>query len=315
MHSSTFYNAYKLRLGIDGGGSGSRYALYAPASGGREVCRFEGPPLQLKSLGAEAAAERIISIINAELESDDIEALGFVSAGIAGGSGLAGKELTTRLQKHFKDSCIRVCSDAAASFAAQHHPPENYEGAALLLCGTGSVIMHYEQRQLMFRGGYGPASVEYCSGRQLGRDFLSYVSRLYDAGRFRDQRFSWHKAFSEAGCAPRSRAGMMDLFYHSGKEPAAFGPLCLQLAEAGEPGCKAIIESHLMSFQQLCADMRTRSSPLRRIALYGGLFKNEYFRSHLEETIRELFPGAYIFHATRDVARHLSQYPELPGLV
>lgn len=315
MHSLSSSKTFKLQLGIDGGGSGSRFVLSAPESENNAVHRFEGPPLQLQSLGAEVTAERIIETINAVLEPDDIKALSSVSAGIAGGNGQAGRELINSLQQHFKETRIQVCSDAAASFAAQHHPPENYEGAALLLCGTGSVIMHYERRQLILRGGYGPASTEYCSGRQLGRDFLSYVSRLYDAGSFRDQSFSWLSAFSEAGCAPRSRAAMMDLFYNSGKAPAAFAPLCLQLAEAGEPGCKAIITSHSGLVQQLCVGMQTGSSPLRRMALYGGLFKNDYFRKHLQNVMQELFPDAYIFHAKRDVALYLSEYPELPGLV
>lgn len=315
MHALTSSHSYTLRLGIDGGGSGSRYVLYAPESGGREVRRFEGPPLQLRSLGADAATERIISIINTTLAADDINRLSSVSAGIAGGSGQTGKELEIRLQDYFKNARIRVSSDAAACFAAQHHLRENYDGASLLLCGTGSVFMHYEQQQLILRGGYGPASIEYGSGRQLGRDFLSYVSRLYDAGRFRNQRFSWHASFSEAGCAPRSRAGMLDLFYNSGKNPAAFASPCLQLAEAGEPGCKAIVALHLKSLQQLCADTQTSSGALRRIALYGGLFNNDYFRKHLQNAMQEMFPQGYIFHAKRDVAYYLCEYPELPGLV
>lgn len=315
MHSLISSHSYTFRLGIDGGGSGSRYVLYAPESGGSEVHRFEGPPLQLRSLGADAAAERIISMINTQLAADDINRLSSISAGIAGGRGQTGKELEIRLQEHFKNARIRVSSDAAACFATQHHPRENYDGAALLLCGTGSVFMHYEQQQLMLRGGYGPASIEYGSGRQLGRDFLSYVACLFDAGSFRDRSFSWHNSFSEAGCAPGSRAGMMDLFYNSGKNPAAFAPSCLQLAEAGEPGSKAIVASHLKSLQQLCADMQTGGGALRRIALYGGMFNNDYFRKNLHNAMQEMFPQGFIFHAKRDVAHYLCEYPELPGLV
>ncbi|MFW6347645.1 MAG: hypothetical protein ACOC2C_03415 [Cyclonatronaceae bacterium] len=282
-----------LHLGIDGGGSGSRFVLYAPRH--RQHYTFAGPPLQGREQSAAALAMAIKERIEQVLPRSHRAALRHIKAGIAGSS--SGRDaITLELRSYFPDACIVVLTDAEACFAAHYPTPETRKQAALLMCGTGSVLVYEQAGQLCYRGGYGPAAFEACAGRQLGRDFLSALCLMHDTGEIPE-------AYNAFGCAPKRRAELLRLLYETSGSPASFAPACLALAEKGDPACLRITETHLSAALQLFAGCAFRA----RIGLYGGIMNASFLRKQLANRLQKSFTDSYIFFAQTDVSRFLSE--------
>lgn len=295
------YRSGPLRLGIDGGGSGSRFVLYAPAAA--RYHSFQGPSLQVREQSPEELAGRLLSTLAEVLPPARWQQLESISAGLAGFS--SGQDaITLPLRKHVPQAHLLLLSDAEACFAAHYPDAESAEGGAMMMCGTGSVLVYESEGRLQYAGGYGPAAFEACAGRQIGRDFLSLLASLYEKKQIPPD-------FEAFGCAPRERRGLLRLLYDTPGTPACFAPACIALAEAGNPGCRAIVAAHVEAVCGLVAAGREAGSPLRQTGLYGGLIKASFLRKQLANRLQKSFNDMYIYEAGGNVARFLSK--QTPG--
>lgn len=286
-----------LQLGVDGGGSGSRFVLYAPASG--QHYSFTGPALQARQLTPAELAGRITERLAPVLPPAQWSQICSISTGLAGGS--SGRDaITLHLREAFPQAKVLVMSDAEACFWAHFPTAEQGTGAALLMCGTGSVLVYERGQALHYLGGYGPAAFEACGGRQIGRDFLSKLAELYDAKQI-------PKVFERYGCAPTRRSELLQLLYETPNSPACFAPVCVELAAAGNPICHEIVTAHLAAATRLAESLPHKSGEIVRIGLYGGIMKASYLRKQLADRLQKYFNVFYIFYAQADVARFLSE--------
>lgn len=289
-------SARVLQLGIDGGGSGSRFVLYNPEAGAHY--EFSGPALQAKQHKPKELSRRIKKALRPILPSEYWTRLRHVTIGLAGGS--SGRDaIIPHIKRHFPQARIALFSDAEACFAA-HFAGRESSNAALLMCGTGSVLVYEEYARLHYLGGYGPDVFEPCAGRQIGRDFLSLLTRMHDTG-------AVPPSFEAHGCAPSGRAALLDLIYNTPGSPACFAPVCAALAEEGDSGCCSLMDNHFSAAARLVEPFAERRPQSPAIGLYGGLMKSPYIREKLKNHLQKSFNDAYIFYASADVARFLSE--------
>lgn len=149
-------------LGIDAGGSGSRWALLRDdawvASGA------DGPPIQVAELGIETAAERVVSLLRG-VSTPDGAAITTVAVGLAG---VGDPDRRAALQDRLAafDPRITVMEDTisgAASALAQ-------ECGVALFAGTGSFAVARGPTGTLYRtGGRGCVVSDHGSGYWLVR--------------------------------------------------------------------------------------------------------------------------------------------------
>lgn len=146
-------------LGIDAGGSGSRWAVLTEA-GEWSARGDDGPAIQVAELGIEAAADRVAALLRELLTRTDGEMDRHVVVGLAGvGSTESRRELERRLTN---DRCTaRVTEDTITAAAAALS-----EGAGVAVFGgTGSFAVARDRNSALHRvGGRGSVVSDHGSG-------------------------------------------------------------------------------------------------------------------------------------------------------
>jgi N-acetylglucosamine kinase-like BadF-type ATPase len=286
-------------IGIDGGGSGSRFSFRFNEG---EPRNHKGPSLQCREASSARIAEEIASFIRRK-----VYVMGFsrpvIRAGIAGcGDRNLAEEVQKELESHFPAARTEVMSDVEATFSACFG--QNPEGKALLICGTGSVLAAADHTwKLHLFGGFGPLFAEPGSGRQIGRDFITLISGNLDAGR-EDSHIREH--LQEAGITFRNRNEFLQLVYHDYFHTAKLAPVCIALAAEGHEAASEIINTHISGLAEMVHTAMLRIPLIDTLALHGGLFRQQWFSGRFTESAAGRFPKLKIILAPAHTAEKLS---------
>ncbi|AXJ01262.1 BadF-type ATPase [Cyclonatronum proteinivorum] len=287
-----------LSVGIDGGGSGSRFVFWYKNKAYDTI----GPILQARLKPIDETAALIAQIIAHFSDRHQLPQPARITAGIAGAAAPDVSEaLQTALQNIFALEGVRVMSDIAACFASNFR--DETDGCAVVICGTGSVLVYCREGVLKVAGGFGPALNEYGSGRQLGRDFMTCLMSCME----KEQVSPEVKLILEKeGLFLNTRIDALKLLYSSNFNPASLAPVCLQLASTGHTSCRKIAEYHIESLMSLFEAAFKAKNTFRQVALHGGLFKNEWFQERLKLEVSMQYPSITIKNSYQDTARFLA---------
>lgn len=289
----------KLHIGIDGGGSGSRFVFLH----GNKTFSAAGPILQARLKPAEETAGLIAQLIGHVCECKGYPMPSQIQAGIAG---TADPEISLALErmlhKIFGSASITVMSDIAATFVSNYQ--NETDGCAVLICGTGSVLVYGYDGILKVAGGYGPALNEYGSGRQLGRDFMSCLMSCMDRGTVNSDVKTM---LEKDGLYLNTRLDALKLLYSSDFNPASLAPTCLELARSGHSSCRKIAEHHVESLMSLFEAAFQVKRNFRTVALHGGLFNSPWFLERVSLELSAAYPKIIIKRSYQDTAGFLAK--------
>ena len=276
-------------LGIDGGGSSSRWLLLDAS--GRELGRGRGGPLTghvLHPTERAAALERLGELLG------EVRALAQPAAAVCGLAGVqSGSEAAALLQREVARGLglaperVQLGSDLHIAYASAFAP-----GAGVLVyAGTGSVAYHEtETGEALRAGGYGYLIDDRGSGFWIGREGLRQVLR-------------WQDRAGQAGARALERAlyqalggeNWPDIFrevyggevYGGGRSRvAALAPAVAEAAGAGDEAAARILNQAGLELAALAEALLGRLNPPLPVAFMGGVTRlgplvAEAFRSAL----------------------------------
>ena len=269
----------KAYLGIDGGGSGSRWLLLDEDA--RKVARGTGPALQARDLGPVEVAARLSTILTEAREvSPDPQAVVIDLAGA--GDPTVRRRLAGILRELVEDLPMHLISDpvAAAGVALRDGP------AVAAWAGTGSFAIARDGRDTLHRlGGRGPL---------LGDQGCGY-SLVCRAGR---RAVAAAEGISPATLLGERLAAALELdavFDLGGRmqamttgQVAALAPLVIGAAEEGDLVAAEVLGACAEDLVQVVLAAARRAELDRAnldVALGGGLFAAETYRQHFSKAL------------------------------
>lgn len=272
-------------LGIDAGGSGSRWALIDEC--GSVVAEgADGPSIQVAECGIEESADRVVGVLAAIAARHPEGADAPVVVGLAGiAAGSGAEDLTRALRARVPDRRIRMAEDTVSGAAAALG---DGSGVALF-AGTGSFAIARGPDGCLRRvGGRGSIASDLGSGYRLAVDAAARALRALD------------------GMAPPTALGAslvaafeikqledlgLALKQASTKSIAAAAPAVLRCAGEGDVGAIEVVRRAAADLADLARGAAVRgglelsNSP---VVLGGGTMRSETYRAATVDACRAL---------------------------
>lgn len=246
-----------LYLGIDGGGTGCRAAIWrdgviglGAAGPANLTSDFEGGLANLRL--AITAAARSAGLVDAELEQ---------AIGHAGLAGVQTDDMARKVAGQLPGRC-RVTEDRDIAIAGAL----GAEGdGAVLAIGTGSSVGLRRGGTIRAVGGWGLQLSDQASGGWLGRAALAGALEAVDG--MRDRTALSEALLARMGGTPQEIVG-----YAASARPADYGalaPMLVQALEAGDPLARDLFARGAGWLDRALATLGHR--PEEPICLTGGL--------------------------------------------
>ena len=266
-------------VGVDSGGT--KTAVLADGAGGTRA--VTGPGAQLLRDGVEGAAETVRQLVQEALAGAGCRAL---VVGIAGaGRPESCAALADALGERLGPVPIRVFHDAHVAY----HGAWGDESGALLLVGTGSLVLARDENGATHRaGGWGASLGDDGSGTALGRGAVRALLATLDGGppsvfpEIAADRFGLDSSESVLRAV------------HTDRRPlASFAPLALAAAEAGDWAAETLLRSEVNALAKQAGWLATRlGDRVRpRLRYLGGLSNEPVYVAALEDALGRHLPG------------------------
>ncbi len=247
-------------LGIDAGGTHCRARLIS--GDGEVIGTGEAGPANTR-IGMERLRSTLMDVTQqaAEQAGFSLADLRRVSAGlgVAGISRPGAREQLGALDLPFGEAVFE--SDAAIANIGAHGGRDG----AILIVGTGSAAYVQVGAAAFMIGGYGFPISDEGSGAALGLSAMRHALRALD-GRTKPTPLSSAVTGRFDHTTPRVIAWMDDA---APRDYAAFAPLVLDCAEAGDEIAVSIVEDAVLHVERFIETIFRRGAP--RLALVGGL--------------------------------------------
>jgi N-acetylglucosamine kinase-like BadF-type ATPase len=164
-----------VRLGIDGGGSKTRFLLVDRDD--RELAHIETGPTNWLSIGKQAARESLAQGIRQLPTAPNIVCAGFAGAGRPESA----QFFNETLQELIPHARITIETDAFVAYMGAI----GVGPGVLLIAGTGSIAIGRKPDGTMIRvGGWGPVFGDEGGGFWIGREAVRAALRAADRGEF-----------------------------------------------------------------------------------------------------------------------------------
>jgi glucosamine kinase len=262
-------------IGVDAGGS----TIDCVVDGAEAPVRGTGGA-NVRTLGVEAAAERIAHAIRVTIDTAKPDAFAVGAAGV--GDGETARALEAALQTRFPACAIAVYDDAAIALRAA--VPDG--DGIVLIAGTGSIAYAQIGGAMHRAGGYGWMFGDDGSGFAIGRAALAQLVRSYDARIPREPLFEAIETYLGA----RDAQAVLARVYGDADAiacVAALAPLVLERAGSGERLASKIVQAAALElFDVLKALLKSAGIADRELPLVlsGGLLRANSLLTFLIET-------------------------------
>jgi N-acetylglucosamine kinase-like BadF-type ATPase len=278
-----------LGLGIDAGGTETRWALAAP--GGAIVAEGRVAGLSALQMGTPQGRDAVRATF-AQLATEALVhgVPGRVKAGLTGFGG--DSELLQRWlaeELHLDPQAIHFCSDMEIAYRASFAPGEGY----LVYAGTGSIGAFVDAHGQFHRaGGRGVVLDDGGGGFWIAKEALRHIWRLED-----ERPGSWGQ--SPLAQAVFDYVGGADWAYSRqfiyGQERGAVGKLALAVAASAErdPVAASILRAAGRELARLALALTARFGP-RPVAVSGRAAE---LHPLIVDTMRLALPGIALTHA------------------
>ena len=276
-----------VTIGIDAGGS--KTVLLAEWDGSSEGIHRQGPAANPQRVGVDPSARILATLVRETLQPHrPIEQLS-VCAGVAGAGRVDEQEaISHRLHEALADVAdtvrVEVTHDAAIALDAAF----GTESGLVIVVGTGSVVLGRTQDGTTRRvGGWGYRLGDPGSGYAVGRAGLRAVAEAFDGGtdtsirpRVADQ------------CGVDEREALIHWVYQDEGELQTVAPLVIEAATDGDPVASDILTSQADALtQQVEWLLDATDDIVPRIALLGGMLRNEHYAQILRRALRDRVPN------------------------
>lgn len=288
--------ATELGLGIDAGGTQTRWALAAPD--GRIVAEGTVAGLSALQMGSPHGRETVRATF-AELAASVLPhgVPSRVQAGLTGFGG-EGELLQRWLAEllHMQASGIHFCSDMEIAYRASFAPGEGY----LVYAGTGSIGAFIDAGGTFHRaGGRGVVLDDGGGGFWIAKEALRHIWRLEDEspGAWRSSKMA-QAVFDYVG--GDDWAFSRQFIY--GQERGAVGKLALAVAATADqdPAAAAILRNAGAELARLARALISRFGP-RPVAVSGRAAE---LHPSIVAAMRELLPAGLAFSQTSGGAHY-----------
>jgi len=263
-------------VGVDAGGSSIGGVMERDG----ERREFHGEAANIRTLGVERAAERIVIAVSGAADGAAPDKLAVGAAG-AGDPDVA-LELDRVLRAAFPYAAIAVVDDAEIALRAG--VPEG--DGAVLIAGTGSIAYARVGDAVYRSGGYGYLLGDDGSGFAVGRAALMQLLRSYDGRTPREGLFDEIEARFDA----RDARSLLASVYGNRDAVAAIAsiaPVVLERASAGERLATKIVQAAALELVDLVKALVRRANAGSRdlpLVYAGGLLSANTLLSFLIET-------------------------------
>lgn len=288
--------ATELGLGIDAGGTQTRWALAAP--GGQIVAEGTVAGLSALQMGSPHGRETVRATF-AELAASVLPhgVPARVQAGLTGFGG-EGELLQRWLAEllHMQASGIHFCSDMEIAYRASFAPGEGY----LVYAGTGSIGAFIDLDGTFHRaGGRGVVLDDGGGGFWIAKEALRHIWRLEDEspGAWRSSKMA-QAVFDYVG--GDDWAFSRQFIY--GQERGAVGKLALAVAATADqdPAAAAILRNAGAELARLARALISRFGP-RPVSVSGRAAE---LHPSIVAAMRELLPAGLAFSQTSGGAHY-----------
>lgn len=259
------YGNKKLFIGIDGGGTKTVFVLFD-----ENGTILKSINLDETNPNSSGGIEKTFSTLEAGISaiSDNSSAVVSICAGIAGcTSGNNRDKIYNFLTKKFPSQKIVVQSDIMNVINSIDEP----SSCVSVICGTGSVVYAYDEKNLNRVGGYGYIFDDTCSGFGIGKDAIYAVLAQNDG--FGQKTVLKQLIEEKLGSDPWSR--LSDIYKLGKPFVASFSPLVFNAYRMGDEVAKKILSENV---HKLCSyiNYALRNYKVsRRIIFAGGLLRDK----------------------------------------
>lgn len=248
-------------LGVDAGGSRSTFLLTNERL--ETLCRLEGGPINVATLGAVEAGRRLREQASQLLGRSSVRLAGIALAGAR--SADAGPALRDALRPALPGARIRITSDIEATLAAIETDPRPTSAIALI-AGTGSIAAAWRHPgELICSGGLGFPRGDEGAGAWIGQQGLIAA------------RAAWRGDGPPTLLADRLEQTDLADLDETASRLARLSPIVLRCAEQADPVCGEIVSraaQHLADLALEVAARLDRPASSLRITLAGGLLRS-----------------------------------------
>ncbi|MFB6272185.1 MAG: N-acetylglucosamine kinase [Salinibacter sp.] len=273
-------------VGLDAGGS--QTLLLADCEGCSERVDRQGPAVNPQRMGGDQAARTLATLVWETLPAHrPIQRLS-VCAGVAGAGREAEQEaLADQLRGTLAEGAevvqIEVTHDADIALEAAF----GTGSGLVVIAGTGSVVFGRTQDGTTHRvGGWGHLLGDAGSGYAVGRAGLRAVAEAFDGGSDTSIRARVDERYDVA-----EREALIHRIYQDEIALQNVAPLVIEAAEQGDPVASDILSTQAAELaQQVEWLLDGTDDVVPRVALLGGMLRNEHYATVLARILRERVP-------------------------
>jgi N-acetylglucosamine kinase-like BadF-type ATPase len=274
-------------VGLDAGGSGT--SLLAECEDCPDRIDRHGAAANPQREGIEQSARTLATLVREALSPHRPIGRLSVCAGVAGAGRSEEQEaLARRLRRALADDAgtvqVEVIHDACVALEAAF----GAESGLVVIAGTGSIVLARTEDGTMRRaGGWGYLLGDAGSGYAVGRAGLRAVAAAFDGG----PETSLCARLGER-CGIDGRESLIRRVYQEEVALQDVAPLVIEAAADGDPVAADILTAQADALTQQVEWLLDEADDIApRIALLGGLLRNEHYARQLRCALRRQVPN------------------------
>jgi N-acetylglucosamine kinase-like BadF-type ATPase len=274
-------------VGLDAGGSKTR--LLAECEGCSKQIDRHGPAANPQQGGVDESAHTLATLVRETIQPHRPIGRLSICAGVAGAGRTDEQEaLASRLRRGLADDaeavCVEVVHDACIALDAAF----GSESGLVIIAGTGSVVFGRAKDGTTRRvGGWGYLLGDAGSGYAVGRAGLQAVAAAFDGGMDTSIRT---RVGDQYGIDKRE--ALIRKVYQDEFAVQNVAPLVIEAAADGDSIASDILTSQAADLvQQVEWLLNGVNAFAPRIALLGGMFRNDPYTQVLRRTLRDRIPN------------------------
>lgn len=256
-----------LYLGVDGGGTKTTVAV--SDENGNIIYKSIGKTINFYSVGMEKAAENLSAIMK-----DIYGKLGeivFENAfiGCSALDSRADYELTKKLCACVNSKNITMDSDAYVALFSG----DDYVSRAVLICGTGSMVIGFDGEKTIVKGGWGHIIGDGGSAYSIAINALYEAVNCFDEKKFDSVLLKKAQSFF---CTDDLRK-IIDKVYSpdfTKDELARFASCVAELCDAGDESALLILRNESQKLFRTTKSLINDMKKCEIVYMYGGVFQN-----------------------------------------
>lgn len=266
-------------IGLDAGGTGSTLVVTEPDLQIRKL--YFGGAIQARKMPLDDQIAVIVDYLSRVDADFDLHTVAGIGLGIAGtGRPDERTAIETALSRLYPNLACKVVPDSEAAHIGAFAGGDGI----LVITGTGSIVWGRQGEDWHRAGGFGYLIGDEGSGMKLGMEGLSAAGLAWDGG---EHTSLCDLIEREHGMIDGSI--MVKMVYDGGFQPSRIALQVLKAAQDGDAVCRSICERQAGLLAKQVGIVAKKLNPdAHRIVLWGGLQKNAYYKSLIQESIKNI---------------------------